>query len=248
MHDTSLPQDTAQVKSYSQWGEDLLVWEFFDRSSDGIFLEAGAFHPTVLSQTYLLEQMGWSGVLVEPSTDHAAEFRDLRPRSQLFQCALGSPEQSGKTLNFIIPQGLNAEAHLLSEGEVPREQGRQFQVTVRTLAEILEEAGVGRLDYLSLDLEGHELGALRGMDFKRWPPRLILIEDHLHTLHVHRYLQKQGFALVYRKGSNNWYVPKGTPFPKCTPMVRLELFRKLYLSMPFRKLRVWLKNSKTSGQ
>ena len=103
---------------------------------------------------------------------------------------------------------------------------------------MLEEAGVTRLDYLSLDIEGHELAAFRGLDFDRWQPKLILVEDHMYNLKLHRVLKSKSYRLVYRTGSNNWYVTRDTPFLKLTPKVRLELFRKLYLSMPFRKLRL----------
>lgn len=234
-------ESSTFTATYSQWGEDRLVWDFFKRVGEGVFFEAGAHHPTSISQTYLLEQNGWSGVLVEPSTDFAEEFARLRPRSQLFHYALGAPEEAGKELSFIIPQGLDAEARLAEPGEEVQPQDRQFTVAMRTMTQVLEEAGVKTLDYLSLDLEGYELNALCGMDFSRWQPKLILIEDHLHTLHLHRYLNNQCYSLVYRQGSNNWYVPAGTPFPLGNLKMKLELFRKLYLSMPFRKLRVGLK-------
>lgn len=46
--------------------EKQLVWEFFGRKRDGFFVEVGANGPFAGSQTWLLEQNGWRGVLVEP--------------------------------------------------------------------------------------------------------------------------------------------------------------------------------------
>ena len=227
-------------ESYSQWGEDRLVWKHFGRRVAGTFLEAGALHPTNLSQTYFLEMQGWHGVLVEPVTDLAAEFARLRPRSTLFHLALGAPEDAGKELAFVVPNN-DSLAHLLEPGEKPAHDDKIIRVRSTTLSAVLAESGLEKLDYLSLDLEGHELPALRGLDFARWRPALILIEDHLHDLHKHRCLKSHGYELVYRTGSNNWYAPAGTPCALSTPAVRRELFRKLYLSMPFRKLRIALK-------
>ncbi len=82
---------------------------------------------------------------------------------------------------------------------------------------------------------------MRGFDFTRWHPVLILIEDHLHDWKKHRYLKSHGYELVFRTGSNNWYIPAGTTCSLSTPAAKWELFRKLYLSMPFRKLRITLK-------
>jgi FkbM family methyltransferase len=227
------------VASYSQWAEDVLVLDFFGHRAEGTFFEAGAHHPTLISQTYLLEQHGWRGVLVEALGDKAAEFAHLRPRSRFFRKALGSPEQRGKTLDFVVPpNGNKAEARLLAPGKSVPDGAVRLHVESTTISDVLEEAGITQLDYLSLDIEGHELEALRGLDFNRWLPRLILVEDHIYNLKLHRFLKSKCYQLVYRTGSNNWYVPLGTPFPKLTLKVRLELFRKLYLSMPFRKLRL----------
>jgi len=234
------PTSPIPTESYSQWGEDRFVWEHFGRRTEGTFFEAGALHPTKLSQTYLLEKKGWHGVLVEPVTDLAGEFAKIRPQSKLFHAALGSPEDEGKELAFVVPAN-DSLAHLLEPGETPEADSRVIRTRSTTISTVLAEAGVKQLDYLSLDLEGHELPALHGLDFKRWKPSLILMEDHLHTLDIHRFLKDKGYQLVFRMGCNNWYVPAGTTCAFTTPRVRLELFRKLYLAMPFRKLRIGLK-------
>lgn len=229
-------------QSYSQWGEDRLVLEFFANQKNGTFFEAGAHHPTRISQTYLLEKHGWHGVLVEPLSERAEEFARLRPNSRFFRKALGSPDEKGMILDFVVPAGGNsAEASLLCAGEEAPVRAKIHKVEMTTISDVLTEAGVVHLDYLSLDIEGHELAAFRGLDFDRWRPRLILVEDHLYDLRLHRFLTQKGYDLVNRSGSNSWYVPHGTSFPLRDWQIRWELIRKFYLSMPFRKLRVIFK-------
>ena len=55
---------------------------------------------------------------------------------------------------------------------------RAYRVSTpgRTLTSILDEAGVGHIDLLVMDVEGHELDALRGLDLSRYAPDLMLIE------------------------------------------------------------------------
>ena len=58
-----------------------------------------------------------------------------------------------------------------------------IQVPVTTLDDILVEGGAPQpLDFLSVDVEGHEIEVLRGFNFARWQPRLILLEDHTTEL------------------------------------------------------------------
>ena len=80
----------------------------------------------------------------------------------------------------------------------------------RTLDSILEEADAPvPIDLLSIDVEGHETEVLRGFDFSRWQPLLILVEDHVNNLQTHRYLKRSGYRLIRRLGHNGWYVPAG---------------------------------------
>lgn len=53
----------------------------------GYFVEVGANEPRERSQTWLLEQSGWTGVLIEPQPDLAAELRRYT-KSQSLCCSL----------------------------------------------------------------------------------------------------------------------------------------------------------------
>lgn len=231
------PDPSAPLVSHSQWGDDLLVWEYFGRKRDGVFLEAGANDPVHISQTYLLEQQGWTGALVEPVPECCDRLRPGRPGSRVFQNALGAPDQRGM-LRLAIPDGLSALASGLTDGAQPNPGERVIEAPFITLTEVLDQAGITRLDYLSLDLEGMELSALKGLDFSRHAPKLIIVEDRLDNLSRHRFLLRAGYKLVKRNGSNNWYIPSADPFPVSIG-TRLRLFRKMYLSLPFRWFRGW---------
>ena len=114
---------------------------------------------------------------------------------------------------------------------------RVINVPIRTLDSILVEAGSPTsFDFLSIDVEGHEIEVLRGFDIGRWRPRLILLEDHVANLSRHRYLTAAGYRIVRRYENNGWYVPRDSA------VVRQrsdwwEILRKYYLALPFRVLR-----------
>lgn len=231
--------DNSNMTSYAQWGDDRLVLNYFHGREGCTFLEAGANDPIALSQTYLLEQSGWTGVLVEPLNSCCGRLRAVRTGSQVFQNALGAPEDRG-TLRLFIPRGVTALTRAYEEGDEATE-GELIEAEFRTLDEILNEAQVGQLTFLSLDLEGMEDRALRGLDFEKFAPELIIVEDRVEHLRTHRFLCVKGYKLVWRNGSNNWYVPQDCSFP-VRLKTRLSLIRKLYLSMPFRWLRSFLRS------
>jgi hypothetical protein len=51
-------------------------------------------------------------------------------------------------------------------------------VPARTLSSLLDEMDAPEVDLLSLDVEGHEPQALRGLDLDRHAPRFVLVEIH----------------------------------------------------------------------
>jgi FkbM family methyltransferase len=226
------------MQSYSQFGEDVLLWEHFGRKPAGFFVEVGANHPTQLSQTWLFEQQGWRGILVEPLAAKCELLRKERPGSRVFQLAVGAPEQRGRA-RFTIAAGDDMLSGLTVHDGVAAE--RVEEVEVRTLDDVLAEAGNPPLDLVSIDVEGAELAVLRGFDLARHRPAVLLMEDHLQRLSVHRHLVRHGYRLRKRTGCNNWYLPAGAPFTLSGRSERLGLWKEIALDTPVRCLRFALK-------
>ncbi|MEI7728456.1 MAG: FkbM family methyltransferase [Verrucomicrobiota bacterium] len=216
-----------------------MIWEFFGKKQDGFFVEIGANDPFEFSQTWFFERQGWSGLLVEPLSARAQLLREKRPRSRVFQVALGAPEDCG-------PMTIGIPANDMFAALRPREKAptavRQETVEVTTFDKILAQAGSPKIDFLSIDVEGMELEVLRGFSLEKVHPSLMLIEDHLKSLSVHRYVTNKGYRLVKRTGCNNWYVPAGTTFNLTSFGERLALWRRVNLNTPIniaaKKLRV----------
>jgi FkbM family methyltransferase len=213
--------------------ETRLIAAFFG-SRKGYFVEVGANEPRARSQTFHLERAGWTGVLVEPQPDLAERLRAERT-ARVFAVACSAPENAGRTLPLHVAGPLSAlDRARMAPGATPE---KVIEVPVTTLDAVLEEAGAEPgFDFLSIDVEGHELEVLRGFDIGRWRPRLILLEDHVRDLAKHRYLKAAGYRLVRRYENNGWYVPRAAAErPRLAE--RWEIVRKYYLALPFRRLR-----------
>jgi hypothetical protein len=81
--------------------ENFLTWEFFNFRTIGYFVEVGANDPKSGSQTWLLERVGWTGLLIEPLPDKFDILREERPKSQVLQVAVSAPEKVGEQLFYI---------------------------------------------------------------------------------------------------------------------------------------------------
>jgi FkbM family methyltransferase len=213
--------------------EDQLKAEFFGPQPRGFFVEVGANAPQRGSQSWQFEQAGWAGVLVEPQPDLAERLRQMR-RAHVVAAACSSPANAGKTMTLHVlgpHSSLNPE--LAVTGVVAESE---IEVPIRTLDDILQEIGApSPIDFVSIDVEGHEVEVLSGFDLARWRPRLLLLEDHVTDLAAHRSVSRSGYRLIRRTGPNGWYVPRAQ-----APRVGLgwwPLARKYYFALPIRKLR-----------
>lgn len=152
----------------------------------GVFVEAGAYDGYWGSNTYWFERFrGWSGVLVEPLPELAALARRERSQSRVFQCAL-VPRDYGAdwiTLRFGGTMSVVAGAwggdeveHARAGAEMEGRETFDLEVPARSLSEILDKASVDEVDLMTLDVEGFEVAALRGLDLARHRPRFLLVE------------------------------------------------------------------------
>ena len=214
--------------------EDQLKESFFNGERNGFFVDVGANEPVNGSQTWRLEQLGWRGILIEPQPDLAEQLRQHR-RASVYSFACSSPSNAGRSMPLHLagvhssfrPQHFVAGMRRYGVVEVP----------VTTLDQILSDANAPTpLDLVSIDVEAHELEVLDGFDLKRWQPRLILIEDLVMNLRLHRHVTAKGYKWFRRTGLNSWYIPADSSLD-VDLFGHLQFFRKYYLGTPFRRLR-----------
>jgi FkbM family methyltransferase len=214
--------------------EQALIKEFFSTRGAGFFVDVGAADPQVNSQSWHLEQLGWSGVLVEPRPEFAEKLRRAR-RARVFEVACSSKRNSGRAMTLRVRGGLSTlNDNLVVAGLKPH---NEISVQIRTLDDVLVEAGApAPVDFLSIDVEGPEVELFDGFDLARWQPRLLLIEDHAKSMKLHHLIQQRGYKWVRRTGLNAWYVPVDSPM-HVDLFGQLQFFRKYHLGRPPRHVR-----------
>ena len=218
--------------------ENRLKEEFFGHSDNGFFVEVGANDPEQWSQSFHLERLGWHGIVVEPQP-HLAEMLRRRRTAEVYEVACSAPENAGERMMLHLAGGHSSFDPMLKVADV-RPEG-SLEVPLRTLDEILAETEApSPIDFLAIDVEGHEMEVLRGFDFARWRPRLIMVEDLVLDMRLHRFMQSQSYKWIRRTDVNSWYVPSESPL-RVGLIGRWQFFRKYYLGTPFRRLRETLR-------
>ena len=181
-------------------------------SQGGFFVDVAANHPRALSNTRALERdYGWDGICVEPQE---SLWRLLLARRRCKVVAAPVTADEG-VVSF------EAAAHDRDKGRLAAESSNRT-VTLQSvsLSRVLRALGApNEIDYLSLDVEGAELQAMRGFAFAEFRASVLTVErpgeelSQLLRAHGYRFQCENGWF-----GDEMWFhasfssVAAGPPF------------------------------------
>jgi FkbM family methyltransferase len=196
------------MTSYSQLNQDVDVIKFYNKKTNGYFVEIGAYDGIDLSNTYLLEtQYNWKEICVEPIPAHFEKLVKNRPNSLCFQEAIY--KKSGLTLQFDIANQNNMLSgisnHIDKYKSVVDLQKTTIQVKTLTLLDVLDKANAPNfIEYLSLDTEGSELEILESFDYNKYIFGMIHVEHNYiepKRSQIKELLLSKGYKYICE---NNW--------------------------------------------
>jgi FkbM family methyltransferase len=205
----SIELGKSELESHAQFAEDCILAEVFGERADGCCVEVGANDGRTGSASYLFEKRGWRCLLVEPIPSLVEEIRRHRT-CRVVNCAASSCSGEAR---FFVAESVEAVSGLDLTPQraewIRRSGGAIKEITVRTatLDSLLEEAGFSELDFVTIDVEGHELSVLEGFDLERYRPRIVILEDNTidGDAGVARHMAVHGYVHFKRTGVNEWY-------------------------------------------
>jgi FkbM family methyltransferase len=201
--------------SYAQNHEDVFLRRrLFPDQKEGFYIDVGANDPVSLSVTKHFYDSGWCGLNIEPQREVFTRLVRDRPRDINLNVAL-SDRPGNSTLYEAI--GANGGLSTLScaQAEAHRARGVRFaeySVPITTLSAVAEHYVRRPIDFMSIDVEGHEQEVLKGGDWKRWRPRVLVIESITPLCGQSAYLAWEDLLLAedyiyaHFDGVNRFYV------------------------------------------
>lgn len=204
-------------KFYSQNGEDFLLSKLFEGREKGFFVEVGCIDGRRFSNTLHFEEKGWTGICVEAHPDYIALLKQNRSHSIVVHCAAGEKDEDEVTF-YANSRGSLSTLDKSQEDKFRNEYGKYFtgfeekKVSKRRLDSVFREAGAKKIDFLSIDIEGHEYEALKGIDFNKYRPAVLVIEEDEPESQklINDLLSPHGYEVIARLANNFIYsIDKG---------------------------------------
>lgn len=218
---------------YSQYGEDRILSRIFSGKKNGVCVEVGGYDGITGSNSYFFEKAGWTCLVVEPIPEFCDKIRKNRTCEVL---ELAASDANGD-VTLHVADGVETLSTIESDPDhfarIRKEGGKQIRkisVKKRRLAEILQDRNLRQPDFISIDVEGHEMAVLRGLSLESTSPRVLIIEDNSNGLNgeVRKYLGAYGYVRFNRTGCNDWYA-KSTDHDLVTNYSRLMAEIKVLL-------------------
>ena len=198
--------------SYSINYEDVVLRRLIRARREGFFVDVGAQHPVMDNDFYGLYTLGWHGINIEPNPSYFALLQKHRPRDLNLQLALS--EVAGQPLAFFEVQDSGLSTCDEAQATACAAQGyvvRRHDVRSSTLAEVLDSATSPHIDILKVDVEGLEESVLRGNDWERHRPSVIMVEVTYPETSIRRptgirdSLEAIGYRHIYFDNLNDFF-------------------------------------------
>lgn len=201
--------------SYAQNYEDVMLWRALQHVRGGFYIDVGANDPLKDSVTKAFYERGWHGLNIEPVSAHHADLQRERPLDVNLRCALGDRVGSIELWECTLP-GLGTTDRAVAEQHVRDGRVGQWQtVPVTTLAAVCaEHRAAGEIHFLKIDVEGGEESVLRGADFRRFRPWIVVVEATRPNSTEPNYesweqmLTDVDYRCVYSDGLNRFYLAR----------------------------------------
>lgn len=190
--------------TFAQFAEDVLVIRALESvgiTESGYYVDVGAYHPLMFSNTVRLHWLGWKGINIDARADHVATFIQERPDDINLHFAV--TEHSGFVDFFCYDSGTTGRLAGPSGEDSKSILGEELRSTISVptepLASLLRKhAPEDRVfGLLSIDCEGADLEVLRSNDWDHFKPWVVAIEDHAkeESSEIDDFLKARGYYL-----------------------------------------------------
>lgn len=187
----------GQYRMFSQYFQDyyLFTRHFSKMKRRGIYVDLAANHPWRISNTYFMDAcLGWDGLCIEAHPKYTNLLNKQRSCQVVPKCI---SNHDGDKMSFVLDgvySGSTITNKYMRDWQKEGKVLEKVPMTCISLATLFTENLLTRIDYLSLDVEGHEFTILQGINWKKVQIDVLNVELSSNSRRkIHRLLTRRGY-------------------------------------------------------
>lgn len=190
--------------TYSQFGEDKFIYNFFNNFKSGIYVDIGCFHPLKYSNTAKLYYENWRGYNIDINPVCIDLFNLARPKDKNFNAFID--KISGEKKKYFYENFFSAVSSF------DQEHLKKFDIqnfhSSEVVSVVFDDIVKDNINFLNIDCEGYDLEVIKLINLKKYTPELICIEvtdnnaeqifDHLNKFN-YKFVTKFEISYIFKK-------------------------------------------------
>jgi len=212
----------GHIKAHTgQFGEDIVIKKLFDRNKkNGFYVDLGANHPYLHSNTAFFWLKGWTGINVDANNNSISLFNKVRKKDINLNYAMISSMEYAKgirTIDLFLPnedepEGISSKASVNKFIANNRNFKRKKLVDTIDINTLLRKNKVFEIDYLNIDLEGLDEEILFDINLEKVKIYLIAVEDYANNINpstnsrITSHMVKNNYDFISRCGPTSIFV------------------------------------------
>ena len=204
-------------KTYTQYGEDLIIKNYllhYKKISNGKYLDIGAYHPILHSNTYILHKNNYTGFCVDLEDYKLKNFKFYRGNKvKLIKGAVTENKKDNEIDFYYFSRSIGEYSTVSKEfieKRLAKLKKKYPNISYKTqkikniyINDLFRE--VGKINFLNIDVEGINNKILSKADLSIIDPEIICIED-TESFFVKDekldFFKDKGYQLVFQSGMN----------------------------------------------
>jgi len=192
---------------FGEFAEDVFINRLFKNVNKGFYVDVGCYHPFKGSLTAKLYEKNWHGINIDISKTSIDLFKIVRKKDINLNLAISNFD--GETY-YYENSPINQQNSLIQKNDNQQKK----KIECLKLNSVLIKYNISSFEYLNIDVEGSELDVIKGIDFKRFTPTLVTIENNdlfpedYYNNEVYKILKNNDYIFINKIGVTNFFMFK----------------------------------------
>ncbi len=206
------------INDLSQNGEAKILENIITSDFPNIIVDVGAHDGITFSNSYNFINKGWNAICIEANPFIYKKLKSNLKNFELVKTLnLACSNYNGKSELFIGQDGDKGLLSTLCKDNNSwfnyARSNKKILVPVSTLEKVLDRNNIpSDFSILLVDTEGMDFEVLKGLNFKKYSPRIIVTEEYKHNIKKHnkkyQLLKSNNYKLKHKLRCNTIWVRK----------------------------------------